>query len=169
MKIQIVFFLLSFLTADCLAQKAKIEQDLTSVHHYRNNISLFNYDGSTSSIYVSGNGAVLFIADGTQSSIDFGKRTSRLVAKDGTTSTVFHSGMSSTIYKQDGTQIFISHMQSISSCSTEIGKHIIKHTFGSTVEICNKNHIDVLLHMNWLVEKQALSLAQEEKVEEPQK
>lgn len=168
MKIQLFFLLLSFLASDSFSQKNKSNQDFTNVYHYRNYISLKHFDGTQATISVNGNSATLFNADGSQSTIDFGRNTSTLIAIDGTGLSVFHNGLSSTVFLSDGTRVIVNHMNSTSSCLTEDGKHTITHTFGNTREMRHKNQIDVLIHMNWLIQKDFEEASEEFSKEELQ-
>lgn len=161
MKIQAFFLLLSVLAFESFSLVNGNNQAFTNVYHYRNSISLKNFDNTRSTIYISGNSATLFNPDGSQSIIRFCGRTSMLIAADGSNSSVFHNGFSSRILKSDGTQIFVSHMSTSSSCSTANGKHTITHTFGNSCEGRYKKRIDVLIHMNWLMQKEALEATEE--------
>ena len=156
MKYQLFFLLLCFTVSESFSQVDKSNQAVTNVYHYGNNISLKNFDGTRSTIHMNGNSATLFNSDGTQSTIDFFGDSSVLIANDGTSSSVFHNGFSSTVHTADGTQAMVNHMNSTSSYSIANEKHIIMHTFGNICERLYKNRIDVLIHMNWLVQKEAI-------------
>ncbi len=168
MKILMFFLLLSFTASESSTLVNKNNHEFTSTYHYLNNISLKNFDGTRSTVYVSGNSATLMNSDGTQSTIDFCGNSSTLIAIDGTSASIFHNGISSTVFNSDGTQIIVSHMQSTSLCYTENGKHMIMHTFGDMRERRHKNKIDVLIHMNWLLQKKAIKAMDELDKEEGQ-
>ncbi|MEM6321317.1 MAG: hypothetical protein AAF960_26905 [Bacteroidota bacterium] len=153
MKIQLLFVLLSFTASENFSSENLSNSTISTVYHYRNNIYVTNFDGTRSTIQVSGNSATLFNADGTISEIYFGSSSSRIVAADGTMASVSHNGASSTVTRSDGSQFFVNHTPSTSSCSIAAKKHTIMHNFGFRKEWRNKNKIDVLVHMNWLVQK----------------
>jgi len=153
MKTLVFFLLLPFTTSESFAQANKSNRATTSVSHFRNNISVKNFDGTHATIYVNGSTATLVNSDGTQSTIDFCENSSTLIAIDGTSSSVFHNGLSSTISSSDGTQFIVNHMRNTSLCSTKSGKHTINHNFGHLRERRYKNEIDVLIHRNWLIQK----------------
>lgn len=166
MKIQLFFLLLFFAASESFSQESKSNQAVTNVYHYRSNISLSNFDGTRSTIRVNGNSATLFNSDGSISTIDFCGNSSTLIAVDGTISSIFHNGLSSAVTRSDGSQFFVNHMQSTSSFSTAYGKHTITHNFGFRKERRHKNKIDVLIHMNWLMQQEALEAAVESNEEE---
>lgn len=156
MKIQLVLLLLCFSVTDSFSQANQNERVLTNVHHYRSNISVKNFDGTRSSIDMNGNSATLTNSDGIQSTIDFNKNSSTLIASDGTIIMVSHNSSSSTVNMPDGSQFFVNHMHSTSSCSTVHGKHTIMHFFGDVGERRFKNKIDVLIHVNWLIQNEII-------------
>lgn len=161
MKFQLLLLVLSFFVSDKISVDNDKKRDFTNIYHYGNNISVRNFDGTLSTVYINFNSATLFNPDGTQSTIDSGKNSSRLITSDGNVATVVHSGYSSTVRRANGTQFLISHRNSTSSCSTEDGKHTIMHNFGFVEEICNKNMVDVLVHANWLIQLEVAQAAEE--------
>jgi len=156
MQLHVLFLLVSFMTSGNFCVEKEPDQVYTKVYHYQNNISLNNFDGTTSNILLNGNSATLYNADGTQSTINFCNNSSTLIAADGTSSTIFHSGFSSTVSISDGTRVNINHMQRSSSCTTANGKHRIMHTFSNVKDKRYKDKIDVLIHINWLTQNKAL-------------
>lgn len=155
MKIQVCLLLLFFAVTG-FAQVDKNNQELSRVSHYRNNISVNNFDGTRSTVHISGNSATLVHPDGGLSSIDFTGNTSTLIATDGTSFSILHNGFSSVITRPDGSQFFVNHMQSSSSCSVNAEKHTIIHNFGEMTERCYKERVDVLIHVNWLLQKETI-------------
>ncbi len=156
MKFRFLLLVLSFVSTEMYAQIKQSTRDFTSVHHYRNNISLRNFDGTHSSIYYSGNSATLVNSNGLRSTIDSFGDYSILFSIDGSTSTIFHNGFSSTVHNTDGTQIIINHRRNSSFCTTLDDKHTLIHNFGLLDESCNdrkKNIIDILVHVNWAIQK----------------
>ena len=168
MKTLAFFLLLSFAASDSFSLVNKSKQAYTNVYHYRNNISLKNFDGTISTIQVIGSSAILYNSDGSQSAIDLCGRSSTLTAIDGTSLSVFHNPSSSRVFNPDGTSIIINHMNNTSSCLTASGKHTIMHTFGDMRERRYKNRIDVLIHMNWLIQNEAVEATDELNREEHQ-
>lgn len=162
MKIPIFFLILSFVASEGFSQVNKSDQAFTNVYHFGNNISVKNFDGTHSNIYVSRCSATLINANGAQSTIDFfGKNSSTLFAIDGTTSTISHNGLSSSVFNSDGTRIIVNHMQSNSSCSIANKKHSISHTFSKMKERRFKDEIDVLIHRNWMIQMMAAQATDE--------
>ncbi len=160
MKIK-MFLLLLFAAFGSFSQESVSNQTVTNVYHYRSNIALNNFDGTRSSIRLNGNSATLFNSNGTISTIDFSGTSSTLIAADGTIASISHNGLSSVITRTDGSQFFVNHLQSTSSCSTANGKHTITHYFGFIKEKQHKDKIDVLIHMNWLIQQEALEASVE--------
>ncbi|NNK90646.1 MAG: hypothetical protein HKO89_08575 [Saprospiraceae bacterium] len=118
-----------------------------------------NFDGTRSTIYVNRNSATLDNSDGTSSTINFFGDHSNLIWTDGTQSSVFHNGSSSRINNPGGKQFIISHRKNRSSFLTTDGAHAITHFFGNIKECRYIDKIDVLIHMNWLVQKKAANAA----------
>jgi len=160
MQIQVLFLLFSFLTSGDSFLENKTDKVYTNVYHYNNNVVLKNFDGTTSTIQLYGNSASLINADGTQSTIIYGVNSSTLISSDGTSSLISHSGSTSSVAIPDGTRININHMQRSSTCTTDEGKHRIMHTFTRFIDSCNsstKEKIDVLIHVNWIMQTKALA------------
>ncbi|WP_420318955.1 hypothetical protein [Ekhidna sp.] len=164
MKIHLFLFLLTFAVTESFSQANNNDQGLTNVYHYRNNIFLRNYDGTRSRIDVNWNSATLYNPDGTQSVIELCGSTATLITIDGNVLSVIYSGLSSSVHDVDGTIIMINHRRKSSICSTAYGNHTIMHTFGSTEEWPYKNLIDVLIHMNWYMQKKILHISDESEV-----
>lgn len=155
MKTHLILLLLSLAISEGFSQVNNSNQPLSSVYHYGYNISLRNYDGTRSVINGRLSSATLLNSDGTQSVLNFNGNTATLNAIDGTISSVFFNRLSSTVHNADGTRITINHRRNTSTCSTEYGTHTIMHTFGSVEEWCNTNVVDVLVHMNWVMQMRA--------------
>lgn len=159
MKTQLFLLLIFFVASESMAQSDnddKNDNAFSRVYHYRNTVSVSNFDGTRSTINVNYNSATLVNPDGTMSTINFNGQSSTLIEIDGTMSSISHNGLSSQVTKADGSQILITHQKVSSSCTIEGEKHIITHNFGLIEEMRNKNGIDVLIHMNWLSQKGAL-------------
>ena len=137
------------------AQDKHKEKVYSTIHHYRSNISVNNFDGTRSTIFINGNTATLSNADGTESTLEIFGQSSTVIAVDGTRSTIIHNGMTTTILNSDGSELTINHMNNRSTCSTPYGKHTIRHIFGNMKERRFKEEIDILVHTNWFVRKRA--------------
>jgi|GEM_PF-2217894 len=167
MSIQILFLLLTFTASSPLTNDNNDKKAFSEAYHYLNNITVKSSDGTNYSIFVNGNAATLFNPDGTQSTIEYRGNSSYLIACDGTTSTINHTKMSSNVFNSDGTRMIVNHMSNSSLCYTEIGKHTVSHTFGNSVEYCNKKILDVLIHRNWFLQQKAANvIAQLNEVQE---
>ncbi len=166
MKIQLFLFLISFVTFESFCQ---VNQSFTNAYHpYQGHILLTNSDGTHSTIFVNGGSATLVNPDGTQSTIDFGKNSSTLMADDGSNLVIYHNLLSSTIPNPDGTQIVVNHLGSSSSCSTQNENHTITHNYGHNRRRICTNGIDVLIHMNWLMQNKGGKVTKEFNNEELQ-
>ena len=150
--------------AVAFAQVDERKNPITTAYHYRNNITIKNADGTQSNIYTNGSTATLTNEDGTQTILDYSVYPSLLIGNDGAASVVFRNGMSSTVHTENGTEL-INHGRrtiSTSTFSTPFGTHRIMHTFGARNEWCSKRDIDVLVHMNWLMQQKAQTIAMAE-------
>ena len=168
MRIISLLLLLSFAITNSVAKDKKKDKAYSNVHHYRSNISVNNFDGSSSSIFINGNTATLSNADGTQSTIEIFGNSSTVICIDGTRSTIMYNGMSTTVFNSDGSQFTINHMLNRSTCSAPYGKHTIRHIFGDANERRHKKVIDVLVHTNWYVRKKVAEAMVELEIEEQQ-
>ena len=162
MKVQLFLLVLSFFAIEGFSQEKNTNaKNFTNVYHYGNNISYVNFDGTRSTIFISGRTARVFNADGSQSMVEFNGATPRFVGVNGMTSLINYNGKTSTVENPDGSRVIVNHMRNTSGCSVGSERTSLLHIYGNKRSRRTKSKIDVLVHMNWLAQKKAALISED--------